>query len=78
MNSPEADAIGYAIAARVGARAHERIGISDQDADALARRLAQHIAGMSAADAIGEALAVGVVAGRRLGQLPGVHVRSTS
>lgn len=77
MNSPEADAIAYAIAARTGT-AHERIDIGGQDAEALARRLAQHIAGMSAADAIGEVLAVGVVAGRRLGQLPGVYTRSTS
>lgn len=67
MRTPEASAIAHAITARrQGAECARRIDICDGDAEALAQRFAILAAGMTPADAVGEALIIGILAGREL------------
>jgi hypothetical protein len=69
MQTPEADAIAFAITARTTDADAEMIDLRDVDMDFLTRRLARHLTGKTPADAIAEALAVGFVAGRRQASL---------
>jgi hypothetical protein len=74
MRTREASAIAQAITAReTGA---ECAHLTGADLDELADRLADHLAGMTPAAAMGEALAIGIVAGRRLGPAPALPVRA--
>jgi len=70
MKTPDADAIAYAIAARSNGDQSARIDLRGHDAEELGVLFADHLAGMTPADAMGEALAVGFIAGRRAATLP--------
>lgn len=64
MHTREADAISFAIGARL--RGAEAVELDDDDADLLVCQFARLARGLSVAGAVGEALAVGIIAGRRL------------
>lgn len=66
LHTREADAISFAIGARL--RGREAVELDDDDADSLAREFARLAQGLGVAGAVGEALAVGIIAGRRLAQ----------
>lgn len=64
-----ASAIAYAGAHDGGLAIFDGVGVPDEDdADELAELLGEHTRalGLTAADAIGEALAIGIMAGRQL------------
>lgn len=69
MRTPEAVAIERAISARENGNACT-LDIHDDDAAALAEHFADHTAGMAPADAMAEALIIGIIAGWHLGSAP--------
>lgn len=66
MRTREAETIAFAIASRTARRRAIVRGLDGRDADELAALLGNLTEGMTPGEAMGEALAVGILAGKRM------------